>query len=373
MNKVKISITKLFFYIFWTLLLVGKGLGMTSANSLMVTITWAAIVFAILKMIFSKWKKQELVITGILLVLGLLVFVKSRDAAVLLTIISICAAKNIDLNGLFKYSFWLKFGMFLTRTMLALANIIDRQVLIRNDSGNIHTVRYGLGYGQPNATHYTLFVICVLLFLAYKNIKTWVFIFFECYNYFIFSYTNSRTGFLMTSLLIFCIWGIKSKVIQKLFFSAGKWLSYSYIGLAAFSFATPYFINILLSRYAHLVSLGTALSRFRTGTAILVKNAITLFGSGNVKRDFGFVFIGFQYGIIVLIIYIIANTVLMKKFFEHQYFNEFFVMLIYAIYTMLESYSASILMNTSLILLSILLYSSNRNTYIDERYQNEKS
>lgn len=100
----------------------------------MVTITWAAIVFAILKMIFSKWKKQELVITGILLVLGLLVFVKSRDAAVLLTIISICAAKNIDLNGLFKYSFWLKFGMFLTRTMLALKAKIERLHTIRRNN-----------------------------------------------------------------------------------------------------------------------------------------------------------------------------------------------------------------------------------------------
>ena len=198
MIKARVSITELTFMLFWTLLLVGKGLGMSSSDSVMVLITGVAIIFAILKMVFSKWKRQELIIIVGLSVLGLLVFVKSKDAAVLLTIISICAAKNIDLRKLFKYSFWLKFGMFVIRTSLALANVIDRQVLIRNDSGNIHTVRYGLGYGQPNATHYTLFVICVLLFLAYKNIKTWVFIFFECYNYFIFSYTNSRTGFLMT-------------------------------------------------------------------------------------------------------------------------------------------------------------------------------
>lgn len=162
MRKLTISVTKSLFYIFWTLLLVGKGLGMTSSNTVMVSITWVAIVFAILKLIATKWKKQELVISGALLILGLLVFMKTRDAAVLLTIMTICAAKDIDLRELFKYSFWFKFGMFFVRTSLALANVIDRQVLVRYDSGDIHTVRYALGYGQPNATHYTLFVILVL-------------------------------------------------------------------------------------------------------------------------------------------------------------------------------------------------------------------
>ena len=361
MSKTEISITRLLFYIFWTLLLIGKGLGMTSANPAMVTITWVAIFFAIFKLFLSKWEKQELIVTGVLLILGLAIFGKTRDAAVLLTIMAICASKDIDLRQLFKYSFWLKLLMFVTRTSLAIANVIDRQILIRYDSGDVHTIRYALGYGQPNATHYTLFMICVLLFLAYRNLKTWIFALFELYNIFIFSYTNSRTGFLMTSLLILCVWAIKSRTVYRLFCSFGKPLCYSYVMLAILSFATPYFINKILSRYA---GFGTALSRLITGTAVILKNTISLFGSGNVKTDFGFVFIGFQYGLIVLLIYIIANTILMKVFFKNEYYVEFFIMLIYAVYTMVESYSASILMNASLILLSLLLYAHNRDDYL---------
>lgn len=361
MNKITISVTNSLFYIFWTLLLVGKGLGMTSTNPEMVAITWVAIIFAICKLIATKWEKQELIRSGVLLVLGLLIFMATRDAAVLLTIISICAAKNIDLRDLFKYSFWLKFGMFFVMTSLALVNVIDRQVLVRYDSGDIHTVRYALGYGQPNATHYTLFVIYVLLFLSYKNFKTWILILLEIYNAFIFSYTNSRTGFLMTSLLILCVWTIKSKVLYKIFKSFGKPLCYSYLLLAGLSFTTPYFINVIM-QYS---GLGTFLSRFKTGTAILTTNTLTLFGSGNITTDYGFVFIGFQYGLIVLLIYILASTSLMKKFFKHQYYIEFFIVFIYAIYTIVESYSASILMNTSLILLSTLLYQNNKNIYFN--------
>lgn len=361
MSKLTISATKSLFYIFWTLLLVGKGLGMTSVNPAMVAITWVAIVFAVFKLIATKWKKQELVISGALLILGLLVFMKTRDAAVLLTIMSICTAKDIDLRKLFKYSFWVKFGMFFVRTSLALANVIDQQAIVRYDSGNIHTVRYALGYGQPNATHYTLFVICVMLFLSYKNLKTWIFVLLEFYNAFIFSYTDSRAGFLMTSLLILCVWAIKSKAIYKIFKTFGKPLCYSYLLLTVLSFATPYFIGVLM-KYA---GLGTFLSRFKSGTAILTTNAWTLFGSGNIKTDYGFVFIGFQYGMIALLIYIIANTALMKELFKRQYYTEFFIVLIYAVYTIVESYSASILMNTSLILLSTLLYNNNKNMYLN--------
>ena len=49
-----------------------------------------------------------------------------------------------------------------------------------------------------------------------------MFILLELYNIFIFSYTNSRAGFLMASLLVLCVWAIKSKVIYKIFKSFGK-------------------------------------------------------------------------------------------------------------------------------------------------------
>ena len=363
MKNLEISTTKAAFMIFWTLLLVGKGLGMSAADPIMVSITWISIAFVSIKLFLSLWKRDELIISIILLLLGLAVFIKTHDAAILLTILSICAVKDIDLHNLFRYSFWLKGIMFISRTSLAIANVIDRQTLVRFDSGDIHTVRYALGYGQPNATHYTLFVIYVLMFLSYRNLKTWVFIIAEIYNCFIFSYTNSRTGFIITSLLIFCVWVIKSKAINKFFYTLGKPLCYIYIGLTIFSFAVPSFIGILTKIAGP--NLGTALSRFLTGTAVLNSNTITLFGSGNIRTDFGFVFIGFQYGIIALLVFILANTALLKLFFNKQYFVEFFIILIYALYTIAESYSASILMNTSLILMSILLFKSNREMYFE--------
>lgn len=165
----------------------------------------------------------------------------------------------------------------------------------------------------------------------------------------------------MISLLVLCVWAIKSKVIYKIFKSFGKPLCYSYFFLAVLSFTTPYFINALMK----YVGLGTFLSRFKTGTAILTTNTLTLFGSGNIRTDYGFVFIGFQYGLIVLLVYILTNTTLMKVFFKQQYYIEFFIVLLYAVYTIVESYSASILMNTSLILLSILLYRNNKNMYLN--------
>ena len=59
MSKTKISITKLLFYVFWTLLLIGKGLGMTSANPAMVTITWVAIFSLSLNCFFLNGKNRN--------------------------------------------------------------------------------------------------------------------------------------------------------------------------------------------------------------------------------------------------------------------------------------------------------------------------
>ena len=142
------------FYLFWTLLIVGKGFGMTANNRPMRILTWIGISLAILKMAVEKWKKNELIISMALIVAGILVYVFSQDAAVLLTVIVICGTKGIDLHFLFKYSFWIRLILFLSVSTLAIFNVIDRELLIRYDSGNVHTIRYALGYGHPNATHY---------------------------------------------------------------------------------------------------------------------------------------------------------------------------------------------------------------------------
>lgn len=362
MRIVKIS-ANLYYYIFWILLLIGKGVGMSSQEPLMIYITWIAIPFCILKLFFTKWTKQEFYVCFSLLILGLFIFIKTHIAAVLLTIISICAAKNIDLRKLLKCSFCVKAFLFFITTSLAIANLVDRQVLIRYDSGDIHTVRYALGYGQPNTTHYTLFIIFVLLFLSYKNIRNWMFIICQLYNCLIFTYTDSRTGFLLTSLLIVGVWAIKNKLLYKVFKLIGKYLCYIYIILATLSLASPLFLNFLLEKF-NSVSLGTALARFQTGTSVILDNNITIFGIGNVRTDFGFIFIGYQYGVIILMLFVIANTYLLKLFYKRRMFIEFFILLIYAIYTTMEPYSASILMNVSLIFISLLLYSNNKSIYL---------
>ncbi len=365
MKTFPISITGASFYIFWTLLLVGKGLGMTSANPYMVKMTWVAVFFAVFKLCFTKWKKTEFIAMVILLSLGLVVFLKTLDAAALLTMMTICASKSVDLRQLFKYSFWLKAIMFVIITTLVIFNVIDSQPFIRYE-GDVYTVRYGLGYGHPNAAHYTFFIICVLFFLTYRNMKTIYFVLLECYNIFLFSFTVSRTGFLLTSLLILCNWAIKSKVVYRLFCKFGNLLSFIYVILAVLSFATPLFVNVIVSEYA---GLGTALSRLKTGTAVVINNVISLFGNGGITTDYGFIFIGYQYGLIILIIYILGNTLLLRKFLKKHYLAEFFILVIYALYTMLESYSASILMNTSLLLLSLLLYSENSAEYLKKDFE----
>ena len=63
MGKRKIQVDKYFFYIFWTFLILFKGLGYTSENSDKgIFFIAIALFFALLKIISTKWSKKELIV-----------------------------------------------------------------------------------------------------------------------------------------------------------------------------------------------------------------------------------------------------------------------------------------------------------------------
>lgn len=359
-KKEKIGFGIIVFYIFWTMLLIGKGVGMTSADRPMRILTWIGITFLALKMIIEKWSRKELLVSIALLMLGLLVYLYSHDAAILLTAIVICGVKSISLHEFFKYSFWIKLILFVLYTSLAIYGVIDSESIVRYDSGSIHTIRYALGYGHPNATHYTLFSIYVLFFLSYSINKIWLFLLLELYNLYIFGYTDSRTGFIMTSFLILLIYIYRNKYLEGFLMRVSRVFSYIYIIFALISLLIPWLIRYLLG----LKKYGTMYSRFATGVRVIQNSDLRLFGQPNIKTDFGYIYIGYAYGVVVFVLFVIVNTFLMRLFISNNLTTEFGVLLSYSIYTLMESYSASVLMNISLILIALLIFESTRQLYI---------
>ena len=192
-------IASTFVYIYWLILLIGKGLGFSGADEIFRNMAIIAIPFVAIKLLISKWTKKDLIICISLNVLGILIWVFSKDADILLTTLSITACKDENLYNLLKVSFWIKGIMFVIVTSLAILGVTDMQLDPRYYSNTVFDVRYALGYGQPNTTQYTLFIIIVLAVLCYhKKMNIFHYSMLLIYSTFIYKYTNSRTGIIMS-------------------------------------------------------------------------------------------------------------------------------------------------------------------------------
>lgn len=351
-----------FFYSFWLILLIGKGLGFTASSPLFQKMTWIAIGFAFIKLLMTRWDKKSLIICVLLNSLGILILLFSHETAPLLTSIAITSSKDIDIHKLLKVSFWIKMVFFLVVTSLAILGYIDNQEGIW--FSGIIRVRYGLGYGHPNSTHYTLFIIVSLCILIYHNkMNLFHYAVLFGYNYFIYRYTFSRTGFYLTILIL-----ILSYFSDKKF---GKYILKSSYWICDKAYLMGCFLSIALCLYYSQKGMGsqfdTAVSRFLTGFRIINSNRLNLFGTYNIDTDLGYIKILYGHGLIALIILILGLTKLMKLMKNYQFNIELIILIVYSLYTFMEAATMSILMNLSLIFLSFILYPINLELYIHSK------
>lgn len=350
-----------FLYLYWTILLCGKGIGYSSQDDIFRSATWFAMIFVFLKLLSTKWRSQKEIEYCILLnIIGLIVWLCSDDAAILLTTITVTSLKDVNIRNLFVYSFWMKTIFFVIITTMALQGIIDIQPMDRYELGVSVVTRYGLGYGQPNVPQYTLFVITALGIMSYYHkMKWWHYLIMLSYNYFIYTYTNSRTGFVLSECLLICTYLVCKyprihETLKRL------WLvKYCYI----IGFILSLVISGLFASIDFLRSLGTLSSRFGSGADVILSNSINLFGTEDIVTDFGYINIMYSYGIISLICFLLAWTSLIKKIVLNNYVIEALVLVFYSIYTLSEAYTASILMNVSLMLFVLLIYPHTKSGY----------
>lgn len=363
-KKIKINLASICFYMFWMTLLIGKGMGYSSSDAVFRYMTFAVIPFAAFKLLLTHWYRRELVWCIFLNIIGLVVWIFSGEADILLTTIAITSCKNIDLYKLFKVSFWIKGLFFFIRTSLAIAGVIDKQIAYRWNADKIYDIRYALGYEQPNATHYTLFVIVALALLVYrKRMELFHYIILMIYNLYIYSYTLSRTGVAMISIILVLgyICGKRSGIL--VYKGVRFWGQYAYIVGATGSFL----ICFLFEKVEFLQSFGNLSSRFMTGTRVIKNNPLTLFGVSDVVTDFGYIAILYGSGIVVFGLFIVGMSLLLMRFAKYNLYMESIVLVAYAVYTLSESYSSSVLMNVGVFFLAWIIYPMNGKKLMGEQ------
>lgn len=362
MIKVKyvVKLNNLCVYIFWSVLMIGKGLGLTSEHQEFRYISLLAFPFAAIKIFRTCWARKDLVRSIFLGLMGIAVWIFSAQTDVLIAAVVIIACKDIDIYKMFKLAFGIRATLFFTRTTLAVLGYLDMGYAPRYTSSEVYDVRYTLGYGQPNTTHYELFIITVLALLLWHNrMRLPHYLCLLGYNFYIFRYTDSRTGIVLIIVTLVLVYLTDRKpgiLLEKFIGRIGK---YAYIAGAFFSLMGC----ILYRKWPAFRMLGTFSSRFQTGLWVISSKSFSLFGMRDINTDLGMVEILYGRGIIVFITFLVAMTALMKSFSRRKMYTEEIIGIIYAVYNMMESCTTSILMNMMLLFIVWICYPSSKNSW----------
>lgn len=149
------------YYIFWLILMFGKGLNLAGEEPLMQILTYAAIILVLFGAYTIRFTQRELRLCVFLVSVGGMVMLTAKKATILLTVLAICTAKRQNMREILKIGFWVRMPMFLVTVYLATHGMLANSLKYEWRAG-VRLMRYGLGVGHPNVAHLTLFILVTM-------------------------------------------------------------------------------------------------------------------------------------------------------------------------------------------------------------------
>lgn len=359
-RKYIFSLTEICIYIFWGFQMIMKGFAFDSSDTIFKIGIIIIIPIILVKIINDKYTLRELILCLILLMIAILDYYYSKNNTFMILALSIVAFRNIDKTILFRFSFFTRGCTYLLHLILCFIGILD----IGYEAGE--RVRYTFGYTHANLAQGEIFAILAYYFLS-KNgkIKKRYSLFMIVISYFVFLFTNSRTGFLSTILLLVFYYLAQTKWFQFILKMFGRYI---------FIFLT--IICFFLSNYYYAIQwitgFGTFSSRFQTAYFLERMYKITLFGQATTYvSDLGYVNLLYKYGIILFLLFIIGHTVLLYRFIKTERWHLVAYTLVLAIYFVMEGYQISILYNSVWIYYTELLFNKRKENKYNLYRKNE--
>ena len=341
------------FYIFWAFLQLGKGLGLVASDSTFLVLVACGLPFALGKLLLTRWGSISFGKFLALNVIGIIAMVVSSETTYWLTIFCITVTRGVDLKKALKVNLFVRGPLFVVRTGMAILGFADIERRYRFSGSVITGIRYGLGYHHPNTTQVELFLLIVVLLLLYGKKMKWPhYLMVLAYNYLIYSYTDSRTPFVLAMVYIVGVWLIhfsKGRTLRSLIklWSNSAWvicMAFSAIGCILY-FISPSFR-----------SLGTFASRFQTATTTMTVKSLPLFGIKGVYTDLGYVYIIYNGGVILATLFFVGINVLVGKLRKRNEKVLLWALSLMAVFAILEHSVFSVLTNGLLLFLRDVIY-----------------
>lgn len=315
----KVTLKEIFYYLFFSLLLFAKGIGLYDGQKMFKLFLIAAVLFWILKMLVTEYTVREFIVCLIAVLLGGVVYLSSGEKAALVAMMVIVGMKDIPVKRLFKVGLTIWTICFAGALILSFTGIITPLMLVHNKAGLGYVIRNSLGYPHPNVLHISYLILLAFAFQVFdfkgKNARWAVGIAFVG-NIYIFLYSLSYTGIIITTaFLIFVLYFTQRRKVSK----AENVIIQCLMPICViFSLVLPISLKGKLFELANKIFN----SRIELSRYYLRWNNISLFGTpidmGEKSIDCSYVYCLIYYGVILFLILMIGYFLLIKNLLKEK-------------------------------------------------------
>jgi len=207
-KKTTVFLPELCYYLFFGILLSAKGIGLYDGQNVFKIFLVLAVLCWGAKMAMTRWSVKEAVCVAALVLLGLVSYRASGDKSALVAVMVVTGMKNIPVKRVFLTGMVIWTCCFAVTTTLALTGVTEPLMLIHNKAGLGFVIRNSLGYTHPNVLHISYVFLMALWFQGFEWNKSQTLSAAACAflgNLFVFYYSLSYTGFMMTMAYLMLI------------------------------------------------------------------------------------------------------------------------------------------------------------------------
>ena len=365
-------------YLFYIFILVNtffKGIGLDNNSKIyLIGLIIGAIALGE-KLLNDKYTKKELFFIVSSLLVGIVTFLTTKTPTLLLTCLCLSGMKNVETDDVLKKMYYVRTVTFFAVITLSLLGIIENEKISMWRNGGV-SERYSLGFGHPNTLHLTFFILVALyIYNRYEKLNVFHYIIIIGLNLIIYHFSVSRTGMIVTMLLlVFCMIS-KFRAINKIIL---KLPIVIFVSLLFISFAT----GLLYGKVGIMDKINDILNgRVAYSHYYLQTYGFSLFGNNakndaNALFDNGYLYMYIQFGIVGFIYLSSLYLRIFKRIIEKIDVKKAILSICFLIYIFTESFSPNIFMNIILLFVAETIFlknNNNDNCFVSQGVNNEKS
>lgn len=203
--KIQMNIEEVFYYLFFGILLMAKGIGLYDGMKAFRVCMFAALACWAVKMLLTEHTVRELAVIAAGVALGGMVYISSGEKAALIYILVIVGMKHVPVKRVFIVGTAVWSAAFFSTVLLGLLKKIPDVALVHSKLGMGHIIRWSLGYPHPNVLHISYVILLAFFFYLVKlNKKQLIAATVLLYigNFYIFLYSVSYTGLILTTVYL---------------------------------------------------------------------------------------------------------------------------------------------------------------------------